>query len=312
MKTPADSLKFLRLFCGIALRFVAVTVAVGLVVDPWNRFGMNRLGVFISASREFKLTEAARFPHDALLLGNSRTAMLPVAELKDAKFFNGAFEGANLVEIRLFLERRLHGQKLVVLNLDPYTLGPESDRIPTEAFAAPGPRVLGSYLASLKALEYSAKTIGSGLAGKPRSYLPDGTTASEEWKRQRDVDDVPWQQSQLKTQRERLAGFRFDVKRVEELRAIDALIRERGANMVVYLSPVHEDLWPALSSGLAGDEWAKATKAVKEVFPKMVDLTHSAYSARTNYYKTDPVHFYPEVGIRFLNSEVLDPAASTR
>jgi hypothetical protein len=312
MNAPANRLHFLRRFLGIALWIVAATVAVSLVVDPWNRFGLNRLGVFISASREFKLTEAARFPHDALLVGNSRTAMLPAAELKGAKFFNGAFEGASLGEIRLFLERHLHGQKLVVLNLDPYTLGPESDRIPTEAFAAPGPRVLGGYLASLKALEYSAKTIGSGLSGKPRRYLPDGTTASEEWKRQRDVDDVPWQQSQLKTQQERLAGFRFDPKRVEELRAIDALVRQRSATLVLYLSPVHEDLWPALSSEQAGDEWVKATKAVKDVFTNVVDLTHSAYSARTNYYKTDPVHFYPEVGIRFLNSEVLGPPASTR
>lgn len=312
MNPSANNLSFLRRFLGIALGIVATTVAVSLVVDPWNRFGLNRLGVFISASREFKLTEAARFPHDALLLGNSRTAMLPVAELKGAKFFNGAFEGASLGEIRLFLERHLHGQKFVVLNLDPYTLGPESDRIPTEAFAAPGPRALGSYLASLKALEYSAKTIGSGLAGKPRSYLPDGTTASEEWKRQRDVDNVPWQQSQLKTQQERLAGFRFDPKRVEELRAIDTLVRERGATLVPYLSPVHEDLRPALSSGQAGDEWAKATKAVKEIFPKVVDLTQSAYSDRTNYYKTDPVHFYPEIGIHFLNHDVLSPVASTR
>jgi hypothetical protein len=312
MKNPGGTRKFLKRFGWIVAGILLLTVSINLFVDPWDRFGLNRLGVYISASREFKLTEAARFPHDALLLGNSRAAMLPVAQLDGAKFFNAAFEGANLVEFRLFLERNLHGQKLVLLNLDPFTLGSESDRVPTEAFDRLGPRVLGNYLASLKALEYSAKTVASRVAGKHGSYLPDGTTASEEWKAQRDVDDEPWQRSQRKTQVERLAAFRFNPRRIEELRKIAAIVRERGATLVPYLSPVEEDILPGLETGTAAVEWSNAVKAVRSVFPEVVDLTHSELSARTNFYKTDPVHFYPEVGIRFLNEKVLPSAGLSR
>jgi hypothetical protein len=312
MKSQGGGRNFLRRFAWIVAGILVLTVSINLFVDPWDRFGLNRLGVYISASREFKLTEAKRFPHDALLLGNSRAAMLPVASLAGGRFFNAAFEGANLAEIRLFLERNLQGQKLVLLNLDPFTLGSESDRIPTEAFDPVGPKMLGSYLASLKALEYSAKTITSRIAGKTGSYLPDGTTASDEWKAQRDVDDEAWQRSQRNSQIERLAAFRFDPRRVEELRGIDSLVRERGAELLPYLSPVEEDILPGLETGAAATEWSNAVNAVRAIVPGVVDLTHSALSARTNFYKTDPVHFYPEIGVRFLNEKVLPLAAQSR
>ncbi len=305
MNSNQESRKFLRRFGALALGLVASVVLVNLAVDPWDRFGLNRLGVFISAAREFKLTEASRFPHDTLLLGNSRMAQIPASSLDGGKFFNAAFEGATLEEIRQFLERRLHGQRRVVLDLDNYLLGAESNRVPGDAFAAPSLRVLGGYLASLKALEYSLKTVTSGLAGRPQSFLADGTADASEWKRQRDVDDPAWLDSQLRAQRERLATFRFERRRLAELQAIAALVRQRGAVLTVFQSPLNEDLLPALSEGTTGTEWNSAVKAVRTLFPDVIDLTSSPFSARTNFYRTDPIHFYPEVGVRFLNGKVL-------
>ena len=312
MLPPSDQVRFLRRLLTVALGIFFGVVTVNLLVDPWNRFGWNRLGVFVTASRENASTQVERYPHEALLVGNSRTIGLPVARLESPRLFNGAFEGATLVEIRLFLERHLRTQKLVVLNLDPYLLGPESDNPPSAVFGPPTLRSLGGYLASLKALEYSVKTVSDRLAGRPLGYAPDGTMETESWRRQRDVEDPAWQRRQLARESERLAGFRFDPRRTAELADLLALVRGRGAGLVVYLSPVHEDLLPALESGPAGAAWREAVEAVRRTFPRTVDLTRSRFSARTNYFRTDPVHFFPEIGLRLLREDVLGVVPGAR
>lgn len=302
---PTQDARYVRRFLGVATGLVAMAVAFNLVVDPWDRFGWNRLGVHITASREFASTEVERFPHEALLVGNSRTVIIPVAGLGGPRFFNAAFEGATLVEIRLFLERHLRHPKRVVLNLDPYLLGPESDQPPAAVFSPFSPRSLGGYVASLKALEFSAKTLADGLAGKPPGYAPDGTMDSSQWRRQRDVDDPTWSRRQLALESSRLAGFRFHTRRVEELEALADVVRRRGGELVVYLSPMHEDLLPALETGEAGEAWHGAVETVRRIFPGVVDLTRSRFSDRRHFYRTDPVHFFPEIGLRFLREEVL-------
>jgi len=40
-----------------------------------------------------------------------------------------------------------------------------------------------------------------------------------------------------------------------------------------------------------------------------IDLSFSTYNAATNFYRTDPLHFKSEVGVRFMNAGVL-PFAS--
>src|SRR5664279_429594 len=87
-------------------------------VDPYNRFGNNRLGVYISAERESKAIELRRYPHNALLLGNSRIAMIPAAQLNGFRFFNGAFGGATAEEIYYFVYHYATRQDMVVLGVD--------------------------------------------------------------------------------------------------------------------------------------------------------------------------------------------------
>ena len=73
----------------------------------------------------------------------------------------------------------------------------------------------------------------------------------------------------------------------------------------MFFSPVHEDVLPALESDPAAAEWNRAVREVTALFPGAVDLTHSAFSNRTNFARTDPVHYFPEVGVRILNGHVL-------
>jgi hypothetical protein len=305
MNSPAAFARFLRWFLTISVGGLLLVGLFNLLVDPYDRFGLNRLGVYVSASREYKLRQAGRQPHDALLVGNSRIAQIPAAELRGRRFFNAGMDGASLREVELFLERNLRPHELVVLNLDHYALGFESDLEPAIAFAPLTPHTLGNYLLNPKTIEYSVRTISKHLAGKPPIYGPDGTTGSAQWRLDRDRDDPAWTRAEIATQSGHAAGFRLDAQRLVELRRLQQLVQERQGQLIVFFSPVHEDVLPALESGTAAVEWKRAVREVTALFPGAVDLTHSSFSNRTNYARTDPVHYFPEVGLRILNELVL-------
>jgi len=115
----------------------ALAGGIGLLnycVDPYNRFGNNRLGVFISAERESKAVEVRRFPHNALLVGDSRMAMVPVSRLQDFRFFNGAFGGATSEEVYYFLNHFAIQDELVVVGI---ALGQCDPEIPQGDIFAP-------------------------------------------------------------------------------------------------------------------------------------------------------------------------------
>ena len=64
-----------RRFVILALGLVGGLVfTIGLfnyLVDPYGLFGQNRVGIYISAEREFKSSQVQRYPHDALWWGTA-------------------------------------------------------------------------------------------------------------------------------------------------------------------------------------------------------------------------------------------------
>src|SRR2546429_9163556 len=117
MKRPAAR-RFVLLSLGLAGGLCGAIGLLNYVVDPYNRFGNNRLGVYISAERESKSTEVQRYPHNALLLGNSRMAMIPVAGASGFRFFNAAFAGATAEELYYFIIHYAKKEELVVLGTE--------------------------------------------------------------------------------------------------------------------------------------------------------------------------------------------------
>ncbi|HAB15908.1 MAG TPA: hypothetical protein DCE44_05605, partial [Verrucomicrobiales bacterium] len=204
MFPAADMARYLRRFLAVSVGGLFIVGLFNLIVDPYCRFGLNRLGVYTSASREFKLRQAGRVPHDALLMGNSRIAQVAVGQLRGRTFFNGGVEGASLREVQLFLERNLRPHELVVLNLDHYILGFESDVEPASAFSPLSPQLFGKYLLSLKTIEYSFRTIAKHLAGKPPIIDSHGTSESAQWRIDRDIDNPGWLRGEIATQSEHI------------------------------------------------------------------------------------------------------------
>ena len=94
--------RFVLLVLGTSFAVAGGLALLNYVVDPYNRFGHNRLGVYISAERESKSMQVRHYSHNALLLGNSRMAMVPADRLNGFHFFNGAFGGGTAEEAYYF------------------------------------------------------------------------------------------------------------------------------------------------------------------------------------------------------------------
>lgn len=305
MKSPAR--RFVWVMLAIAALIVGAPVLLNYVVDPYDRFGNNRMGVYISAEREAKATEVGRYPHNALFVGNSRMAMIPAAELKGFRFFNGAFAGATAEEMWWFVRHFAHKQELVVLGIDLGMKDPAP--LKGDIFQQRGWDSTVKNLVSLQTLEYSFRTIFSHWAGQPSNLRPDGTFEIQAWVKRADREDTPFVRAQLEGMKRQWGGF--VPPRPEEMtffRKISETLRERGIPCVVVVPPMHEEVIRHIEAMHLQDAYRSWLDDVRALFPIVVDVSAGSYASSANFYKADPMHFKPQAGVRFMNEEVLPVA----
>jgi hypothetical protein len=293
---------------GLGLGLVGVLALLNYVVDPYNRFGLNRLGVYISAERESKSTAVRRYRHDALLVGNSRMVVIPPEQLHGFRFFNGAFAGASSEELYYFVAHFAREQKLVILSVDPWMGDPpefQGDIFSPASCEA----VLGNIL-NLQTLEYSFRTIFNHLSGIPNPMHADGWVDMDGWRKAADRD----RPAQRDTQIEFLKGAYLTASQKSKIemtffKKISQCLRERNILCVVWVPPLHEEVAKFLrqSPEVAASRrrWMADLDAI---FPRFVDLSDSVYCAATNFYRSDPIHFRSEIGVHMLNNEVVPVA----
>lgn len=301
-----------------ARRFVVVALGLGLglagglgllnfIVDPFNRYGNNRLGVYISAERECKSAYAARYRHDALLVGNSRETRIPPSQLQGFHFFNGAFSGGTYEEIYYFLEHFALHDRLVVLAVDVGSCDPVERH--GDIFAPKGLTSALDNLFNLQTTEYSIRTIRESLSRHPEPIGRDGVLPAGNSIRASDRDDPKAEAYAIETLRQRWQGYKCpSLDQMSFLVKIRDCLQERGIPCVVVIPPTHEAVAQSVQSGDVGREVAIWKGQLGRIFPNVIDLSFGPYDAATNFYRTDPLHFKPEVGVRFLNAEVMPVA----
>ena len=301
-----------RRFTLVMLAMSAVSVfgaaLMNYFIDPFDRFGRNRLGVYVMAEREVKASEVTRFPHNALFVGNSRMQAIQASRVNGFRFFNGAFPAANPEQIHWFIHHFAHGQELVVLGID---LG-QSDPAEREGdiFESAHWAVLADHLVNMQTLEASLKTLKAHFAGEPSHYLPDGSTYEEDWGNGRRRDDPEVGKVAMKK-------FKFILEsnasqpspKLSHLRRIADTLHERNIPCVLVVPPIHEEVirhMETLHLQSAFDTWLHEVRAI---FPNFIDLSRSPYGAARNHYMRDPIHYKSEAGVRFMN-EVVVPFAT--
>lgn len=277
-------------------------LAIGLLnylVDPYNIYGNNRLGVYISSEREAKQNLIKSHPHTAVLLGNSKSALISVADVKGPSIFNGGVAGASMSEIYFFAQRFVVDQDRVFLGV---SLGQQGrlNVMDQDTFRPlTMSRWLG-YALSLKSTEYTVKTISKYVQGEAPSLGKDGTQNPEKWfeahstveadlLHYRVEEFVDGWLSQLSTAPSDFIAF----QKMKEL------MQARGIHLDVFIYPIHPDIrakftphqWEQLEEWLA---------EMKKIYPEITDFSRGEYSGYDHFTATDPVHFLPETGAKMI------------
>jgi hypothetical protein len=291
---------------GLTAAIVLSVGALNLGVDPYNYFGWNRLGVYISAEREAKANLVRQQPHDALLVGTSRAAMIPVRQLQGYHFFNGAFGGAALEEIEEFIRRFARAEKLVLLAVD---LGMCASPQPLPDRFAPWQAgdILEKTL-SLKTVEYSVRTIASHLRHAPPHLIADGSFVPDRWFELYDHErpsELRWKMEMM--QRSIDAFNRPPAERMQPFRRIAQTLAERNIASVVFIPPMHEAIVPYLLASTNRPYFEAWKTELRSIFPRLLDFSTGPWSKADNFFKADPVHFKPQVGADLINQEILAP-----
>jgi hypothetical protein len=302
-----------------ARHFVLLTLAVagaicggfGLLnylVDPFNRYGCNRLGVYVAAERESKPTDVRRYPHNALLMGNSRMAMIPVQPVNGFRFFNAGFGGGTAAEAYHFLDHYATNLELVVLGIELGQYAGASSE--PDIFAPPGWHWTLNNLLNVKTVESSVQTIAGHLSGDPPTLRVDGSFDAQRWFEVFDRPNPAVLEFHLERMKRGCIAFTGPAPGGMVIYARTAqLLRQRRITGVVLIPPFHEAVAKAIQntpSAMAGYQaWRRELDAI---FPDVVDLSLGPYCAAENFFQTDPVHFKPEAGVRMLNQEVIPVA----
>lgn len=291
---------------GLACSVVGIIAVLNLLVDPYNRYGFNRLGVYISAERECKATFAQRFEREVLLVGNSRMVGMAPQALREFRFFNGAFAGASSEEIFYFLEHFARQEKAVVIGIDAGTSDPRESERKGDIFAAPTLEGRMQNLLSLKTTEYSVRTIREALGPHPQPIGRDGEVPVADWIITASRDDPA--AARLVIERMRRKWDEFECPSEREMmfyRRIRALLQERGIACIVLVPPMHEEVAAYVNGIPARQQLDRWYGMLRATFENVVDLAVSTYSSRTNFYPADPLHFKPATGIQILNADVI-------
>lgn len=298
---------FVLLALGLAGCLIGGLAFLNLVIDPFNRYGNNRLGVYISAERECKSTYVKRFPHDALLIGNSREIRIPPDRLEGLRFFNAAFSGATAEEVYFFLQHFAWHQRLVVLAVDVGAYDPAERH--GDIFAPKGLTSALDNLLNLQTTEYSIRTISESLSKHPQPIGLDGLVPAGSAIQDADRDNPEKEAYALKSLQRMWDGYHCPpMEKMSFFVKIGECLRQRGIPCLVVIPPTHEAVAQSAQSGSAAQEVVAWKRQLSTIFPHVIDLSFSSYNTATNFYRSDPLHFKPDVGIRFMNTEVLPVA----
>lgn len=299
----ASEKSFLKAFLYTSLLTIGALSCLTTLVDPYNFFGLNTMGNYISSEREFKASEIGREKWKYVLMGNSKSGMVDTSVLPQSTF-NAAFGSGKPHEFYHFIERYLHDpDTTVILGLDIFRPGaalPPDAEIP---FARKSFSEVMSYVISLKAVEFSFKTIVKYFKGEPTTLKENGDFGSEKrWASQKDLKDDKSRQYELN----RLIKT-FEVKtHFEEedyyyYKKLADLLRIRNIPVLVFLHPFHEEVIKKIRLMPHYPKIAIWKKRMNEIFQQqIVDFSETPFSDSDNFFYADPVHYRPAVGAKLM------------
>jgi len=288
----------------VALGVLGAIALLNYWVDPYNQYGNNRLGVYVTSDRESKATDVKRFKHNAILLGNSREGMIPPRKLDGFTFFNGAFGGGTAEEVYYFIQHFVFDQKVVVLGIDYGQCDPPV--LKGDIFAPMQPKAVLNQLLNLKTVEDSFRTITYRVAGKAPALEADGTFNADGWFEKYDREIAGSAELQIGSLKEGASSMtRGATGSLNFYRAISKLLASRKIPCVIYIPPLPLPVSQhvrSLSPELFERAWLGE---LQTLFPNIVNLSHSHYGDLENFFRSDLQHLKPDSSANILNAEIV-------
>lgn len=298
-------LRYIAIFsacCGLAIGGVA---GLNYLVDPYDVFGRNRLGVYVAADRESRPAFLKRFPHDAVLMGNSKAAMIDTTQLQGYRFFSATFGGATIEELYFFARNYVKDAKLVVIALDFGMFSVKQPVTATDPFADREWSFYAPFLLSLSTLADSVQTISRYLRGKSPAFRPDGSYIAEKWAATKDVPNASVLEHAFAQEEKGYQSMQFSEQKLDKLRDLALLLEKRQIPVIAVVNPLHERSLALLRGSPAGKEAERWVRKVRQVFPVTVDLRDTKYARPEHFFAADPVHYKPASGVEFMQNDVL-------
>lgn len=289
------------------LTFLLITSGIGLfnfLVDPYGIFGMNRVGIYINADRESKAGAIKRFHYDAVLMGTSKAAMIDTTQLEGYTFFSATFGGATIEELYDFVDRHIHNGKLAVIALDLGMFG-ENPPFRENAFAPLNSSDYLTYFFSTSVLEASFRTLRRHWKGEPPTFRPDGSYITDRWTADKDIPNPAVLEHEFQNEAISYQRFALSPRRIQVLRDLCELLESRNIQVVLVINPLHERSVQILRESPAWPRFQEWKTQLQSISPRVIDLSDSVYSKADNFFHRDPVHFRSNVGVEWLNKEVL-------
>lgn len=299
-----SSLRYVVLLAAMAGSLIAGIAALNYFVDPYDVFGCNRLGVYVAADRESRPSFIERYPHDAVLLGTSKAAMIDTTQLGPYRFFSVTFGGATVEELFFFADAYFKDLKLAVIALDfgMFSRGAAVEQNPfTE-------RDIGYYLPflfSLATAEDSVQTVSRYFRGRPRAFRDDGSYIAEKWAATKDVPNAAVLEDAFAKEKASYEKMQYCQEKMDKLGKLAELLKQRNIPTIAVINPLHERSVAILRASPVAKQAELWVEEVRQIFPHTVDLRDTKYSKKENFFAADPVHYKPDVGVKFMVEEVL-------
>lgn len=298
----------LSLGCGLV-------AAVNVAVDPFGFFGANRTGLFFNDERTFKLMQVRNYPHDALLLGDSRVAYIDPEDMTKPRFFNAAFGGASLDEMLWFWENYDGNARLLVIGLlyADFSGRPAID----EELKAHTWRDYFRYALSFELLKRSMEALERWRMGEPPTYNENGSRSARE-KRVEELAQTTAGAFLSKAAQPAVDATEVDPcsrperrsrrdaadPRWERLQRIADIAERRGVKLVLFMHPRHPDDLFGHKEQTRDRQFVSRINFLCSLDAKFLDFTASDFSDPRNFWLADRLHYKPEVGLSLL-TEVL-------
>jgi hypothetical protein len=289
--------------CGF-LALAVTTCAFTWYVDPFGYYGRAPFGLFDDGySREFKPAVILRYPHDVTIMGTSKTIQIDPDRINECTVYNASFNGARIEEILYFVERYLPPDTFVLIGLDLFSFKDEPMR--ESKFGRKTPGRLAQFTLSIQAVRTAVKTLKQWGRNEIVGVKMNGA---------RETDAMVAMDSQRENysyseyfkfiSNSLYKDFRLSKDRFAVLERIREILEKRRQPYAAFINPIGNSGLRYFAENGLSPHFEEFRHRVKSILPDAYDFNDGRYGSDRLYYKTDPMHYLPETGRRFI-TEIL-------